>query len=406
MNRPIVLTLTDYYRPGYKAGGPITTLLNMVLRLSSEFQFKIVTRDRDFGDRTAYEKIEPHNWYPVGDAEVCYLPPGKKGRGALCHILKTQEFDVLYLNSLFSPAFTIWPLLLKRMRRIPHRPVVLAPRGEICPGALSIKPLKKQAFLRVSRMIRLHRDLVWQASSSHEEADIRRWFGTRVPVEVAPDLAGMPSSNCADDFFVQKQPGQIRLLFLSRVCEKKNLLGALTMLQNLRGHIEFDIVGPLEDEVYWQRCQDVIGNLPENISVKYLGAVSPVEVPELMRNHDLFFLPTFSENFGHVILEALSEGCPVLISDQTAWRGLQDKRAGWDLPLDRLDVFQTILQDCIGMSSEQFAALRRAARAYAEKYASQDDVTLNQNRNLFYSVLKDHTVDQTVSGQTRHNSAA
>jgi glycosyltransferase involved in cell wall biosynthesis len=387
MKRPIVLTLSDYYRPGYKGGGPITTIVNMVSRLSTEFQFKIVTRDRDFGDKSPYPKIEPSLWYPVDNAEVCYLPPGMKGRSSLSRILNSFEYDVLYLNSLFSPAFTIQPLLLRRLGRIPNLPTVLAPRGELGLGALKLKAFKKQAYLRASRMIGLHQDIVWQASSSHEESEIRRWFGKRAFVKVAPDLAGMPSAICADDYCADKQTGRIRLLFLSRVCEKKNLAGALTMLQNVRGRVEFDIVGPLEDEMYWRKCQALIETLPSNVKVKYLGIVSPAEVPGLMRNHDLFFLPTFSENFGHVILEALSEGCPVLISDQTAWRDLQNNGAGWDLPLKRKDAFQNILQECIDMPAEHFAKLRQTARGYAEKYASQDEFTVQQNRDLFFSAL-------------------
>jgi len=387
MKRPIVLTLTDYYRPGYKGGGPITTIVNMVSRLCSNFQFKIVTRDRDFGDKSPYPNIEPNLWYPLDNAEVCYLPPGIKGRSSLARILNSFEYDVLYLNSLFSPAFTIQPLLLRQFGRIPNLPTVLAPRGELCPGALKLKAFKKQAYLRMAGRIGLYRDLVWQASSSHEESDIRRWFGKQASVQVAPDLAGMPSAMSEEDYFPDKQPGCIRLLFLSRVCEMKNLTGALTMLQNLHGHIEFDIVGPLEDAMYWRKCQDLIRSLPSNVKVKYLGIVSPAEVPGLMRNHDLFFLPTFSENFGHVIIEALSEGCPVLISDQTAWRNLQSQGAGWDLPLEHKDAFQNALQECIEMPAEQFAKLRQTARAYAEKYAAQDEVTLQQNRDLFYSAM-------------------
>lgn len=387
MKRPVVLTLSDYYRPGYKAGGPITTIVNMVSRLSSDFQFKIVTRDRDFGDRSPYENLEPNCWHPLDNADVCYLRPGMKGSRSLSQILNSFEYDLLYLNSLFSRAFTIRPLVLRKMGRIPKLPTVLAPRGELGLGALKLKAFKKQAYLRMAGRIGLYRDLLWQASSAHEESDIRRWFGKQASIEIAPDLAGMPTAIGEDDYYSDKQPGSIRLLFLSRVCEKKNLAGALAMLQNLRGDIEFDIVGPLEDESYWNKCQDLIRTLPSNIKVKYAGIVTPAEVPGLMRNHDLFFLPTFSENFGHVILEALSEGCPVLISDQTAFRDLQSQGAGWDLPLEQKDAFGNILQECIGMTSEQLTTLRKTARAYAERYASRDDVTLQKNRSLFLLAL-------------------
>ena len=55
---------------------------------------------------------------------------------------------------------------------------------------------------------------------------------------------------------------------------------------------------------------------------------------ESLAKNDLFFFPAHGENYGHVIAEAMAAGCPVLISDQTAWRNLEEKGAGWDLPLD------------------------------------------------------------------------
>ena len=55
----------------------------------------------------------------------------------------SRRVDLVYLNSVFSPLFTMLPLLSQRLRLIPCRPILLAPRGELAPGALAIKPLKK-----------------------------------------------------------------------------------------------------------------------------------------------------------------------------------------------------------------------------------------------------------------------
>ena len=58
----------------------------------------------------------------------------------------------------------------------------------------------------------------------------------------------------------------------------------------------------------------------------------------------MFFLPSFSENFGHAINEALSVGVPVLISDKTPWRNLQEKGMGWDLSLDNRRAFIEVIE--------------------------------------------------------------
>ena len=70
-----VLVLADYYLPGFKAGGPIRSLANMVDRLGDEFAFKIVTRDRDAGDQRPCGGTVPNAWQPIGKARVLYLSP-------------------------------------------------------------------------------------------------------------------------------------------------------------------------------------------------------------------------------------------------------------------------------------------------------------------------------------------
>ena len=68
-------------------------------------------------------------------------------------------------------------------------------------------------------------------------------------------------------------------------------------------------------------------------SGKYMGIVKHERVGEVFAEHDLFLLPSLGENYSHVTCEALSAGCPVLISDRTPWRNLQQKGVGWDVPL-------------------------------------------------------------------------
>src|SRR5690349_17506499 len=60
--RPVVLVPCDYYLPGYKAGGPIRTVSALVERLSDEFQFAVVTRDRDLDESAPLSGIEPNVW--------------------------------------------------------------------------------------------------------------------------------------------------------------------------------------------------------------------------------------------------------------------------------------------------------------------------------------------------------
>ena len=386
MNRPVILTMADYYLPGYKGGGPIRTLENMENRVGEEFHFRIATRNRDFGEREPYD-VTPHEWMPLGQSDICYLKSGRAGRKKLLDLLREPTYDVLYLNSFFSPAFSIEPLLHRRLGRIPSRPVVLAPRGELSEGALSLKATKKRLFLNAAKSIGLHRGVVWQASSEHEEREIRGLFGPEAEIVVAPDLAPRFDPASQDISWPEKPAGTLKIVFLSRICQKKNLQFVLEMLRDVRSTIELSIVGPIEDEPYWNDCRQVMDSLPANVSVEHLGSIEPCEVAEMMRRHDLFALPTLGENFGHVILEAVSAGCPALLSDRTPWTDLEANSAGWTIPLDQPGRFTEVIEQCALKNAREYNELRSSTLAYAANYLASDGETVEQNRALFLRCL-------------------
>ena len=381
-----ILTTVGYYLPGNKAGGPIRTLANMVDHLGDEFEFKIVAADRDSGDEKPYPNINVNNWNKVGKVDVFYMSPKRRSLSDFRRLLYSTEYDILYLNSFFSPHFTIKPLLLRRLGLIPDRPLVIAPRGEFSPGALGLKSKKKRVYITTAKLLGLYKGVVWQASSEYEEADIRQWFGNDVRVVIAPNLP--PVINAADEpkAVKSKTKGCLKVIFLSRISRMKNLDGALKMLKGLNGDVQFNIYGPMEDKSYWAECQRIISSMPENIEVKYCGSIAHDQVCAVVGEHDLFFLPTLGENFGHVILEALCAGCPVLISDQTPWRGLEEKGAGADLPLESPELFQEVLQRYVVMNNEEYVSWSKKALKYGMQVMQDNDV-VKQNRQLFYNAM-------------------
>ncbi len=118
MSRITVLAAVEYYLPGFKGGGPVRSLSNLVERLGADFRFKIVTRDRDVGDNTPYPDIISDAWQRVGQAEVFYGSSGRFSLAGWRELLASTEYDVLYLNSFFSPRFTLEPLLLRKLRLV------------------------------------------------------------------------------------------------------------------------------------------------------------------------------------------------------------------------------------------------------------------------------------------------
>jgi len=381
--RPRVAVLVDYYLPGYKAGGALRTVAHMAAQLADELDFRVVTRDRDMLDAVPYPGLVPGVWTRVERTPVRYLGPGEGGPRAVARAVGEARPDVLYLNSFFSPVFTIAPLLLRRLGRVPRVPLVVAPRGELARGALAHRRAKKMAYLHAARAMGLYRGVLWQASSALEAEEVRDWFGADARIVVAPDLRQPPVPARPP---AAKRAGELRVAFLGRIAVNKNVGGALEMLTGLRGDVRFTIHGPVDNTAYWNACRARIDALPPNVRVEHAGVVTPDAVPGVLASNHLFLFPTLGENFGHVVLEALLAGLPVLTSDRTPWGGLEAAGAGWTLPLEQPERFRAVLQAYVDVSGDEHARRSAAARAFGEA-AARDESVLEANRALFRCAL-------------------
>lgn len=398
-HKPVILILLGAYLPGYKAGGPIRSIANLADTFGDDFDFRIVTSDRDHKGKSPYSGVPTHEWVPVGKADVMYLPPRYASLPSIIRIIRRTNPDVLYINSLFSPLYSILPMALRWLRLIRPRMVLLAPRGELSAGALKLKSWKKFPFRKLARLLGLHRSTLWHASTEYEAQDIlREFFGSDVavaeplPVRTACDLPDRPTDSGLAARG-RKAAGSLRIAFLSRISPMKNLDGALAMLEGLRGKALFSIYGPVEDGGYWEKCQAAIQRLPAHIRVEYRGEVAHDRVNEVLTSNDLFFLPTHGENYGHVIAEALAAGCPVLISDQTAWRNLEERGVGWDLPLHDPERFRAALQSCIDMEPDAFQEFSNRARQYAVQHGSDEEIFRSNLELLNFAVRYPLTAD-------------
>lgn len=386
------LVVTSHYLPGYKAGGPIRSVANLVELLGDELSFLVVTSDRDFGDDSAYPGIVPNRWNCVGKAQVMYVSPEYQSLGLWSRLLSQAKYDLIHLNSFFSIQ-TRYTLFLRRLHRVRRCPVILAPRGEFSPGALGLKPRRKQAYIQIALRLGLYRDLIWHATSESEQDDIQRVLSPYIKdlssrTYLAPNLtAPMPTESRLIKSCL-KQTHVLRLVFLSRIARKKNLDFALKALQGLEGSVVFDIYGPIEDQQYWEECGQIIRSMPSNIQVNYGGAVTPDEILNVLAGSHLFFLPTRGENFGHVIIEAWIAGLPVLISDQTPWRDLAKEGVGWDISLSQLDYFRKILQKVCDMDQAEFSVLSQRSRQFAINFMQvQQQANLLTHRQLFEAAI-------------------
>lgn len=369
--KPKILIICDYYLPGYKSGGGMRTIVNMVERLCNYYDFWIITRDHDGKlDRESYKNVKINEWNEVKQARVYYLSKDTVKMSKLGELIGLAEPDILYFNSYFS-TLTIYTLLLHKLKLVKSLKKIVAPCGELSDGGLSLKKFKKRGFLVLAKFLGIYEDVIWKASSELEESEIQRIAGNVKKVFIAPDILPkkiLPNFN--QSIKPLKKKGTAQLVFLSRFMRKKNFKFLVENLTDIKGDLLIDVWGPLEDLAYWEDCYEIIKTLPSNIKIEAKGSIPFEAVAEKLFEYHFFVLPTLGENFGHVFIEALAAGCPLLISDRTPWVNLAEKEIGWEVGLEYPTVWRDRINKIIALDAESYSHLSSKSREFALKLLS------------------------------------
>lgn len=204
---------------------------------------------------------------------------------------------------------------------------VVSPRGMLEPWALRTKAVKKQAAL-----------LLWQHkllagatllhATSHQECESIRSAGFRNPVCVVPNGVAIPG-DAQPLSPAARSGGSRRCVFLSRIHPKKGLpllIKAWALVRPVGWTLE--IAGYAEDRAHEADIRRLVNELGLT-SVAFVGERQGREKWDFLRGADLFVLPSYSENFGIVVAEALASGVPVIATTGTPWRVLAERGLGW-----------------------------------------------------------------------------
>ena len=363
--RPKVLVMADWYTPGFRAGGPIRSVANFAVQLEMELDIYVLTTDRDLGMLQSYPDILPNEWLAHQHHQVCYLSPDRLSWRSITGIIKSLQPDHIYLNSMFSRYMTIYPLLYRRFGGTPAH-ILLAPRGMLMASALAVKPWRKKIFLAKLRMAGIGKIIRFQATNEEEAGDVRRAFGNRAEVIrlgnlPAPVAAFVPPSD--------KVPGSLRMVFVGRAHPIKQLDYLLGVLAGISHQIFLTVIMTREDDAYADLCRRQARSLPAHITVQFLEDVPHEDITDIIRSNHIFALPTRGENFGHSIYEALAAGRPVLVSDQTPWRGLSGLKAGWDLSLKDPALFRQCIEEAAAWDLDELLEWCRGAWSLAKSTA-------------------------------------
>jgi len=349
-----ILIFSDWFYPGYKAGGPIKSVTNLSLALQKKYDVYVFTSDTDINENIPYSSVISNTWskpYINSNVQVYYCSKTNLNTNCIYKIICEVAPDSVYLNHMWSFWFVIQPLFVcyLRFRQIK---IVLCPRGALFEGSMHYlnKYFKKRVLLLILKTLRIHKRIVFHSTTLNEKYTILKYFGE----------ANIIIANNLPDFYqpklhsITKFKGMLNMIFIARIVEIKNLKYILENLLLVKSTINFSIAGPIGDKNYWLSCLSIIDRMPPNIKVNYLGEVMPHEILTLLQNNHLYCLPTYNENFGHSIFESFVSGRPVLISDQTPWLNLNIKKAGWEIKLNSKDCLVPFIEEATEWDQIQF----------------------------------------------------
>ncbi|HEY9652747.1 MAG TPA: hormogonium polysaccharide biosynthesis glycosyltransferase HpsP [Coleofasciculaceae cyanobacterium] len=298
-----------------------------------------------------------------------------------------SEFDLAHIHALFSPVSTA-AATVARQRKLPY---ILRPLGTLDPADLRKKRQLKQLYAAL-----LERPNLAGAAGIHftstQEAKISERFGTNAPDIVIPlgvtPLAMPPKGQARTQFGIPDN--QPLVLFMSRIDTKKGLNLLIPALEKLLAEglkFRFVLAGTNpQDPNYERQIQEQVKASAISPHTTITGFVTGELKAALLQDADLFVLPSYYENFGIAVAEAMVAGIPVVISDQVyIWEDVQSAEAGWVCPCE-VEALTQKLREALQTVGEQ---QRRGdnARNYALQHYSWDAIA-QQTIHTYQDILQ------------------
>ena len=356
----IVHPLLCYYPS--QAGGPANTLywINSSLNSNEFTTFVVATK---LGIHQAIPKINAGT-----QSEVHFF--GTNGLQFLQKCITLMEcVDIIQFSSLFFPPTL--PLLIFGL--VKRKTIIISPRGELYQTALNIKPFKKKLWKGLIGFFQ--QKINFHATNEYEHEIIKRHFPKAKRIDTISNYLLLPRKLDEDVF--------LRFVFLGRINPIKNIDILIKALAEVKGNSQYQdleviIMGSARlpyEKAYEKKLHALTKTLNLIDNVKFIGHVEGHERDKIIASSLALVLPSQSENFGNVVLEALAQGTPVIASKNTPWQLLASHGAGyWVDP--NINDLTIALNTLLSLKKEKYEQMRKNA---FELCISKFDVKSNIN---------------------------
>lgn len=285
----------------------------------------------------------------------------------------SNNYNLAHIHALFSPVSTAAATICRK-KKLPY---ILRPLGTLDPADLQKKKQLKKIYGYL-----LEKPNLFGAAGIHftsqKESDVSHRFGVKTKDLVVP--LGVEVPNNLPSLNVTRQKLGINentplILFMSRIEPKKGLdllIPALETLLNEGLNFHFILAGANpQDQNYENSIKDKITNSLLAKCTTITGFVTGKNKLELLQDADLFVLPSYYENFGIAVAEAMAMGIPVVISNEVyIWQEIEKAKAGWICNCNKDDLVQQLKLAILDQNARIERGLN-AQKLVKEKYSWQ-----------------------------------
>jgi len=316
-----ILQVVPTYFPAIRYGGPIRSVHALSKSLAARgHDVHVFTTSVDGPNDLDFDASNPVEldgvkvrYFPVRFLRRLYWSP------PMAAALRNEvaDFDVLHLHSVF-----LWPTwVAARIAHSKHVPYVVSPRGSLGREVIRRKStLLKSAWIHLIEQRTLRESSAVHSTSEIETDEINALGLNTSRIFCVPNGVDSPMEHAALAAGPYSEIARPYALFLGRINWKKGLDRLLKAWQ-LIPDLTLIIAGN-DEEGYRNKLEALIREYDLNTRVRFLGPVSDEHKWALYENAALFILPSYAENFANVVAEAMSMGCPVIVTPEVGLSGL------------------------------------------------------------------------------------
>jgi len=331
-----------------QAGGPANTLywLNNALA-KKDYNIKVLSSNfgiKDSKNLAIQADYSEQQEVKFLDSKMGFIREG---------ISFLRASDIIQFSSIFFPPTL--PLLI--MAILSNKKIIISPRGELYPAALSIKSFQKRIWLKIIRSFQ--RKIFFHATNDYEKQIIQREFPDAAGIGVIPNFIELPTKLSIEE-------NRSQLLFIGRINPIKNidiLIQAISLLKKENKDVNLLIAGEARldyEKDYYSQLKELVimSKLQENIT--FLGHIDKEEKQKHIASSFALILPSKSENFGNVVIEALAQGTPVIASKNTPWEILEKTESGYWVEAE-VEQLITAIKKILVLDEKKYALMRESA---------------------------------------------